>query len=308
MDSDSVSLSDDGGSPAQRRNPTTSRRKKSAAQIDSLERLYSENKYPSEEVRAELGLQLGLSEKQMQIWFTHRRHKDRKDGIEDVKLTFYAMRHKGGEAHLDFMEELNGGKRQGGSLAGTDDTPSSGGRQLSTYSGEVSTGQQHMRVDRRRSESESENSGLGQSDDFNANGFRPSLKRGRLVNQNDGAYKRPMTIPPSSRTKVAAKDLHLAVVAAVESQLGESLRLDGPKLGMEFDALPPGAWTHLSQNAAVSVPVQVPVQQAQGRGPSLAPPARVPAGVQGRAPGATQGRLPSGVQERMRRIQSVGTY
>ncbi|CAM6083320.1 unnamed protein product [Calypogeia fissa] len=298
---DSVSHSDDSGSPVQRRNAVTSRRKKSKDQIEILERLYAENKYPSEEVRAKLSQQLGLSEKQMQIWFTHRRHKDRKDGVEDVKLTFYAMRHKGGEAHLDFMEGLNSGKVPGGSLLGSEN---SGGRQPTYSGGEVNTGQQRMLVDSRRVDSESENSGLGQADDCNGNGFsKPSLKRGSLVNRKDGVYKRPMTVPPS-RAKVQAKDLELAVVSAVEAQLGESLRMDGPTLSMEFDALPPGAWANLQQaGAAVPVAPQGKGQiSSQGRVP-------VPAPVQSRAPAPAQGRLSMGVQQgRVGRIQSVGTY
>lgn len=34
--------------------------------------------YPSEAVRAELSVQLGLSDRQLQMWFCHRRLKDRK--------------------------------------------------------------------------------------------------------------------------------------------------------------------------------------------------------------------------------------
>ena len=41
-------------------------------------------------------------------------------------------------------------------------------------------------------------------------------------------------------------DLHpttlLQAIAAVEAQLGEPLRDDGPILGVEFDQLPPGAF------------------------------------------------------------------
>jgi len=34
-----------------------------------------------------------------------------------------------------------------------------------------------------------------------------------------------------------------AAIAAVEAQLGEPLREDGPPLGVEFDPLPPGAFS-----------------------------------------------------------------
>lgn len=38
--------------------------------------------YPSEELRAELSLKLGLSDRQLQMWFCHRRLKDRKPPAE----------------------------------------------------------------------------------------------------------------------------------------------------------------------------------------------------------------------------------
>lgn len=255
-------MDEDGGSPVQRK--TTSRRKKSAAQIEYLERLYAENKYPSEEVRAKLSAQLGLSEKQMQIWFTHRRHKDRKDGVEDVKLTFYAMRHKGGEAHLDFMEELNSGKRMGGSFNGREDmVPSNGFQPQSFHGGEISNG--HYIVDKRmerteRTDSESDNSELGEAEDLVGNGYLPPMKRGSMVNRKDrGVYKRPLPVPP--RGKPGAHELENAAIAAVEAQLGGAIRVDGPLLGMEFDSLPPDAWSHLGNGT-----VPIPVQGVQGRG------------------------------------------
>lgn len=36
--------------------------------------------YPSETIRAELSEKLGLSDRQLQMWFCHRRLKDKKDG------------------------------------------------------------------------------------------------------------------------------------------------------------------------------------------------------------------------------------
>lgn len=36
--------------------------------------------YPSEAIRAELSVKLGLSDRQLQMWFCHRRLKDKKEG------------------------------------------------------------------------------------------------------------------------------------------------------------------------------------------------------------------------------------
>ncbi|KAJ0111524.1 hypothetical protein Patl1_02335 [Pistacia atlantica] len=73
----------DGGSEAEKKKPpegeTKSKRKmKTASQLEILEKTYAVHSYPSEELRAELSTQLGLSDRQLQMWFCHRRLKDRK--------------------------------------------------------------------------------------------------------------------------------------------------------------------------------------------------------------------------------------
>ncbi|KAM7497085.1 hypothetical protein LguiA_021499 [Lonicera macranthoides] len=58
------------------------RKVKTPAQVEALERLYSEHQYPSESTKQELADTLGLTEKQVSGWFCHRRLKDRK-GVND---------------------------------------------------------------------------------------------------------------------------------------------------------------------------------------------------------------------------------
>lgn len=53
---------------------------KTPQQLQVLERTYASEMYPSEEKRAELSEELGLSDRQLQMWFCHRRLKDKKDG------------------------------------------------------------------------------------------------------------------------------------------------------------------------------------------------------------------------------------
>lgn len=43
----------------------------------------TEDRYPSETVRNDLSAQLNLTDKQLQMWFCHRRLKDRKEKDED---------------------------------------------------------------------------------------------------------------------------------------------------------------------------------------------------------------------------------
>ncbi|CAN1230574.1 Homeobox-DDT domain protein RLT2 [Linum perenne] len=59
-------------------NKSTKRKMKTASQLEVLERTYAAEAYPSEALRIELSAQLGLSDRQLQMWFCHRRLKDRK--------------------------------------------------------------------------------------------------------------------------------------------------------------------------------------------------------------------------------------
>jgi hypothetical protein len=54
------------------------------------------------------------------------------------------------------------------------------------------------------------------------------------------------TFPGKRRNQALASKVakaEAAAIAAVEAQLGEPLREDGPPLGVEFDPLPPGAFS-----------------------------------------------------------------
>ncbi|KAB1227993.1 hypothetical protein CJ030_MR1G022980 [Morella rubra] len=51
---------------------------KTASQLEILEKTYAVEAYPSEALGAELLAKLGLSDRQLQMWFCHRRSKDRK--------------------------------------------------------------------------------------------------------------------------------------------------------------------------------------------------------------------------------------
>ncbi|CAH8292583.1 unnamed protein product [Eruca vesicaria subsp. sativa] len=56
------------------------RQMKTPFQLQTLEQVYAEETYPSEATRAELSEKLDLSDRQLQMWFCHRRLKDKKDG------------------------------------------------------------------------------------------------------------------------------------------------------------------------------------------------------------------------------------
>ncbi|KAK7412388.1 hypothetical protein VNO78_03844 [Psophocarpus tetragonolobus] len=55
------------------------RQMKTPFQLETLEKAYAVENYPSEAMRADLSEKLGLSDRQLQMWFCHRRLKDKKD-------------------------------------------------------------------------------------------------------------------------------------------------------------------------------------------------------------------------------------
>lgn len=185
--------------------PKVKRKMKTASQLEILEKTYATDTYPSEALRAELSVKLGLSDRQLQMWFCHRRLKDRK--ATPVK------RQKKEEASPAAMISSGG---QGDEMAvsgeiGKEHVSCSGSRVSPIGLMDLQVQQQlHQRVVHRPGTAVPR--------------FRPELP----------ALKRYYE-PPQAISELRA-------IAFVEAQLGEPLREDGPILGMEFDPLPPGAF------------------------------------------------------------------
>ncbi|GAA0160372.1 homeodomain transcription factor [Lithospermum erythrorhizon] len=55
------------------------RQMKTPFQLENLERTYAMENYPTEATRADLSEKLGLTDRQLQMWFCHRRLKDKKE-------------------------------------------------------------------------------------------------------------------------------------------------------------------------------------------------------------------------------------
>ncbi|CAM6042237.1 unnamed protein product [Sphagnum compactum] len=207
------------------------RRKKSPLQLGLLEKVYADDKYPSEEVRADLSKKIGLSEKQLQVWFKHRRHKDRRDGIDDDKLTLYASRHK---ADAD-SEELPSTKRGEIDLNSREDDKSEDGYPAAVLAEEqdddVLIVKKMNGIDVNEGDFEEFEKPKATTKKKSASGLKEQPRK-------------PPRKPASPKSTVISKvdALELAAVKAVESQLNGPLREDGPPLGFEFDSPPPGAF------------------------------------------------------------------
>ncbi|VAH22822.1 unnamed protein product [Triticum turgidum subsp. durum] len=67
-----------GGASGSSGKPTARRVMKTPYQLEVLEQTYTEDPYPNEAKRVELSAKLGLTDRQLQMWFCHRRLKDRR--------------------------------------------------------------------------------------------------------------------------------------------------------------------------------------------------------------------------------------
>ncbi|KAJ7561972.1 hypothetical protein O6H91_03G050500 [Diphasiastrum complanatum] len=65
------------------------RKKKTPQQIETLERVYAEDEHPSEALRMQLSAQLGLTNRQIQMWFCNRRLKKRKGQKDEFCSIFH---------------------------------------------------------------------------------------------------------------------------------------------------------------------------------------------------------------------------
>lgn len=162
--------------------------------------------YPSEAVRAQLSESLGLTDRQLQMWFCHRRLKDKKEGT--VKGTVKGSVGEHMELPKTSKHELIVANR--GGIGGGSDHGSRSRSRLESWS-------------RSRSRSAS-GSGSDSDADSDSSEFNEPLVHSR-------AYE-------LSQQKMMIR----RIIDCVELQLGEPLREDGPVLGTEFDELPPGAF------------------------------------------------------------------
>ncbi|CAA0817866.1 homeobox-1 [Striga hermonthica] len=116
------------------------RQMKTPFQLEMLEKTYAMEMYPSEAIRAELSEKLGLTDRQLQMWFCHRRLKDKKEasGVPAIKPRPIASTGRKGLAEssreeLMAAEPVNGHDLGSGSASGSgsgssgfnngDDTP-----------------------------------------------------------------------------------------------------------------------------------------------------------------------------------------
>uniref|UniRef100_A0A0D9V401 Homeobox domain-containing protein n=1 Tax=Leersia perrieri TaxID=77586 RepID=A0A0D9V401_9ORYZ len=184
---------------------TVKRMMKSPYQLEVLEKTYAVEQYPSETLRAELSAKIGLSDRQLQMWFCHRRLKDRKPPTK-------RQRREEEAAAVPLMPPPPVLPPSALPLASSELLI----RGSSPYDEPLPPP-----VHSRR--------GAGRSS---------------AVPRLSGRYYEPVPVmlPPPPMASMQLTPSELRVIHSVESQLGEPLREDGPVLGIEFEELPPGSF------------------------------------------------------------------
>ncbi|BAD73616.1 homeobox transcription factor-like [Oryza sativa Japonica Group] len=189
---------------------TVKRMMKSPYQLEVLEKTYAVEQYPSETLRAELSAKIGLSDRQLQMWFCHRRLKDRKPPTK-------RQRREEEAAAVPLMAPppvlpppalpLSSGELLIGASSPYDEPPL-------------------PPVHSRRGAGRSSAVPRLSAPDIGRRYYEPL----------------PVMLPPPPVASMQLMPSELRVIHSVESQLGEPLRDDGPVLGIDFDPLPPGSF------------------------------------------------------------------
>uniref|UniRef100_A0A0E0C5V6 Homeobox domain-containing protein n=1 Tax=Oryza meridionalis TaxID=40149 RepID=A0A0E0C5V6_9ORYZ len=189
---------------------TVKRMMKSPYQLEVLEKTYAVEQYPSETLRAELSAKIGLSDRQLQMWFCHRRLKDRKPPTK-------RQRREEEAAAVPLMAPppvlpppalpLSSGELLIGASSPYDEPPL-------------------PPVHSRRGAGRSSAVPRLSAPDIGRRYYEPL----------------PVMLPPPPVASMQLTPSELRVIHSVESQLGEPLRDDGPVLGIDFDPLPPGSF------------------------------------------------------------------
>lgn len=237
---------------------------KTPAQVDALEKLYTEHKYPTESLKAQLADEIGLSEKQVSGWFCHRRLKDKnmlKDeayGMGRQDLSSGIVQDRGSALKQDSCGSTKPGEYK------YFDPKEVESRRFSALGSPVEDVMRRSRdpyvhagsniiMDNASSASTSASEG-SMSPQKNPYGME-SLRYSQTNNYTlaNTTYMKPKGDMMGSKYLNSQNEIERAAILAVKRQLGRQYREDGPQLGVKFDSLPPSGF-----DALVDIPINGP--------------------------------------------------
>lgn len=217
------------------------RKLKTPMQVMALENFYNEHKYPSEEMKAEIAEEIGLTEKQVSGWFCHRRLKDKRSVKEDGNNI-------GSQDRSSVVLQDRGSVLRQDSCGSTKQTDywNPKAREVESQRLYDDDGEDSTSSERRSSLHKN----LVSSKDVESSRYVGRSEHHPQAMRSYGVSK------PSGYLKVKGDSENVAITA-VKRQLGRQYREDGPPLGVEFDPLPPGAFEPQTNNVIVQEPIYV---------------------------------------------------
>ncbi|KAK5810468.1 uncharacterized protein LOC108467854 [Gossypium arboreum] len=243
---------------------------KTPAQVMALEKFYKELRFPSDEMKAQIALQVGLTEKQISSWFCHRRLKDKKrdeyvgrldhsSGIIQDRGSGLWQDSSGSIKERDYrnidLREVESGGISSQEFLATDHVYDRRNHQnpydacMEDTSSESSSSLQDMRF--------SENRGP----------YETKLGQNGTITQINPRTTKNTVFKPSGYLKLKGESENPAILA-VKRQLGRYYIEDGPLLATDFDSLPNAAFEFPSSKV-VSEPVDVGDHPQQPRSPRI---------------------------------------
>ncbi|MBA0639884.1 hypothetical protein Goklo_022882, partial [Gossypium klotzschianum] len=235
---------------------------KTPAQVIVLENFYKEERFPSDEMKAKLAVQLGLTQKQISSWFCHRRLKDKRrddyyangqhdyssgviqDHVSGLRQDSCGSIEQGDYRYID-LREVESRIIHGQGFPAADLTY---GRRSHQYPYGV------------QMEDPSSESSLSLHDQLFLKSGNPydmhisanPTQNGAIVQTN--LSSKSIGYKPSGYLKVKGQSEN-PVITAVKRQMGRHYREDGPVLGIQFDPLPPGAFEFPSSHPVNGIPL-----------------------------------------------------
>lgn len=237
---------------------------KTPAQVMALENFYKEQRFPSDEMKAQLAVQIGLTEKQISSWFCHRRLKDKRrdethaNGRQDHSSGVIQDRGSG-------LRQDSCGSIKQGDFRNIDPREVESrriyGKEFPVADLKYERRSHQYPYDAQMQDTSSESSSSLHDQLFSEGRDPYDMKISAKVTEN-GEIKqinprsaKSMGYRPSGYLKVKS-EIENPAITAVKRQLGRHYQEEGPLLGIEFDPLPPGAFEFPSSNP-VNEPIYV---------------------------------------------------
>ncbi|XP_031474261.1 homeobox-DDT domain protein RLT1 isoform X3 [Nymphaea colorata] len=241
----------DMGSEEEKVSPVKSKKRtlKTASQIEALEKFYDEHKYPSEPMKAQLAEKLGLSEKQVQGWFCHRRSKDKKLSDEEHTIRKNELQSSVNDCASGVRHDSCSSSRQGEHFYDFKEVESQR-FQSQAYPCSGSDLRKRYLLARNFSVVDDTSSGSSSAsqDKLDPDKYLYGMKNVRYSSTDHGYENMNIKDKPRVEYMPVLDALYMdeasehPSILAVKTKLGKMYRMDGPPLGTEFQPIPPCAF------------------------------------------------------------------